>query len=43
MKFREFLDLTDEEIRFILTEIFHPVKIENIQRDVKWKIGRAHV
>lgn len=34
MKYREFLDLTDEEIKFILTEIIHPLKIENIQRDV---------
>ena len=33
LEYREFLDLTDEEIKFILTEIFHPVKIENIQRD----------
>ena len=33
MKYREFLSLTDEEIRFILTDIFHPIKIENIQRD----------
>lgn len=36
MEYREFLDLTDEEICFILTDIFHPVKIENIQRDTKW-------
>lgn len=35
MKYREFLDLTDEEIYFILTDIFHPVKIENIQRDTE--------
>ena len=33
LKYREFLDLTDEEIRFILTEIFHPVNIGNIERD----------
>lgn len=33
LKYREFLDLTDEEIKFILTEIFNPVKIDNIQRD----------
>ena len=33
MKYREFLSLTDEEIRFILTDIFHPIKIENIQRE----------
>lgn len=36
MKYREFLDLTDEEIRFILTDIFHPIKIKNIQRDIEW-------
>ena len=36
MKFREFLDLTDKEIRFILTEVFQPIRIENIQRDVEW-------
>ena len=33
LKYKEFLDLTEEEIRFILTDIFHPVKIENIQKD----------
>ena len=33
LKYREFLDLTDEEIKFILTDIFNPIKIENIQRD----------
>ena len=36
MKYREFLNLTDEEIKFILNDIFHPVKIENIQRDEEW-------
>lgn len=33
MKYREFLDLTDDEIKQIITDIFHPVKIENIERD----------
>lgn len=33
LKYREFLDLTDEEIKFILTEIFNPVKIGSIERD----------
>lgn len=33
MKYREFLSLTDEEIKFILMDLFKPVKIENIQRD----------
>lgn len=32
MRYREFLSLTDNEIRFILTDIFDPVKIENIKR-----------
>lgn len=36
MKYREFLDLTDEEIKFILNDIFHPVNVENIQRDKEW-------
>ena len=36
MKYREFLDLTDNEINFILTDIFNPVKIENIQRHPEW-------
>lgn len=36
MKYREFLSLTDEEIKFILTDIFNPTKIENIQRDKEW-------
>lgn len=35
-RYREFLDLTDDEIKFILNDIFHPVKIENIQRDKDW-------
>ena len=33
MKYREFLNLTDDEIKQIITDIFHPVKIENIERD----------
>lgn len=36
LKYREFLSLTDEEVRFILNEIFQPVKVENIKRDKKW-------
>lgn len=36
MKYREFLDLTDDEIIYILTNIFNPVKIENIQRHSEW-------
>ena len=29
LQYREFLDLTDDEIKFILTEMFNPTKIEN--------------
>lgn len=35
MVYREFLDLTDDEITFILNDIFHSIKIENIQRDME--------
>lgn len=31
-EYRDFLSLTEEEIKFILTELFHPIKIENIFR-----------
>lgn len=33
LKYREFLDLTDEEIKFIINELFFPTKIENIRRN----------
>lgn len=33
LQYREFLDLTDEEIEFIITEMFNPTKIGNIERD----------
>jgi len=36
MKYREFLDLTNDEILFILNDIFHPKRIENINRDKEW-------
>ena len=36
IQYREFLSLTDEEIKFILTEMFNPTKIENIERDKEW-------
>lgn len=36
LKYREFLDLTDEEIEFILKDIFHCKKVENIYRDKKF-------
>lgn len=29
-EYREFISLTDEEVKFILIELFHPTKIENI-------------
>lgn len=37
MQYRELTDLTDDEITFIVNEIFHPKKIENIARDEKCK------
>lgn len=33
LRYREFLNLTDEEIEFIINDIFHPVKVDNIQRN----------
>lgn len=33
LQYRKFLNLTDEEIEFIINDIFHPVKVDNIQRD----------
>lgn len=35
MQYRKFLTLTDEEIMFILQDIFHPKKLENIVRNKK--------
>jgi len=31
MKYREFLSLTNDEIKFILNDIFHPKKIGRIK------------
>ena len=37
LKYREFLSLTNEEIEFIIREIFpHTTKVDNITRDEKW-------
>lgn len=36
MQYRKFLDLTEDEIRFILMEVFAPVKIENIKKNPEW-------
>ena len=32
MKYRDFMTLTDDEIKFIMCEIFHDMKIKNIKR-----------
>lgn len=32
MKYREFCTLTDAEIKFIMNDIFHPIKIGEISR-----------
>ena len=38
IKYREFLDLTDEEIIFIIKEIFpDTTKVDNIERDTTWE------
>ena len=34
MNYREFLNLTDDEIRFIVNDIFSPAEISNIQRHI---------
>ena len=37
LKYREFMDLTDEEIKFIIKDIFpQTTHVDNIKRDVKW-------
>lgn len=37
IKYREFMDLTDDEIIFIIKDIFPTTpKVDNIHRDVKW-------
>lgn len=43
MQYREFLSLTDNEIRFILTDIFDPVKIENIEKDPDFDVITAEI
>lgn len=35
MLYREFLSLSDEEITSIVNDIFHPKRIENIDRDTE--------
>jgi len=37
MEYRDFLDLTDDEVRFIINEIFKPIKIDNIGRSKEWR------
>lgn len=37
LKYRNFMDLTDEEIEFIIKDIFpYTSRVDNIERDVKW-------
>lgn len=36
LQYREFLSLTDEEIEFIIKDIFHCIKVDNIHRDKKY-------
>ena len=38
MKYRDFLELTDEEIVFIMKEIFpNAFRVDNVERDKKWR------
>lgn len=43
LRYREFLSLTDEEIMLILTDIFNPIKIENIQREEGFDVITAEI
>lgn len=43
LKYREFLSLTDEEIKFILTEMFNPIKIGTIERDKEFNEITAEI
>ena len=36
LQYRKLTDLTDEEIKFAINDIIHPVKIGEIKRDYKW-------
>lgn len=36
MKYREFLSMTDDEVRQIITDLFQPQKITCIKRSKKW-------
>ena len=35
-QYRDFLSLTDEEIAFIIKDIFDTPRVDNIERDEKW-------
>lgn len=43
LKYREFLDLTEAEIAFILQEIFSPEKIENIKKNTNYNEITAEI
>lgn len=43
LRYREFLDLTDEEIEFILNEMFNTTKIKNIKRIKEWNEITAEI
>ena len=36
MEYRRFLDLTDDEIKEVITDIFRPTKIGYIEKNKKW-------
>lgn len=37
IEYREFMDLTDEEIVFAMKDIFSTDRVDNIERDEKWQ------
>lgn len=43
LKYRKLLDLTDEEVRFVLTDIFEAKKVEDIKRDDEWNTITARI
>ena len=43
LEYRKLVDLTDEEVRFILTDIFDAIKVDDIQRDDEWNTISARI
>jgi hypothetical protein len=43
LKYRKLVDLTDEEVRFILTDIFEAIKVDDIHRDMDFNTITAQM